>query len=90
MWLERSVEIILQGYFEHCVTLKRFLLFTIYSLPCLLEIIKNKGLEKITVDEVVQEVTPRGRQLVPEEVKAEMLEVQCESLQLALCAFFFS
>uniref|UniRef100_A0A7S2V4S5 Transcription and mRNA export factor ENY2 n=1 Tax=Fibrocapsa japonica TaxID=94617 RepID=A0A7S2V4S5_9STRA len=38
------------------------------------EIIRNKGLEKITVDELVQEITPRGRATVPDNVKAELLQ----------------
>ena len=29
------------------------------------EVIKNKGLEKITVEDLVQEITPRGRATVP-------------------------
>jgi len=39
-----------------------------------LAIIKNKGLEKITVNELVQEVIPRGRATVPESIKAELLQ----------------
>jgi hypothetical protein len=37
-------------------------------------VIKNKGLEKITVNELVQEVIPRGRATVPESIKAELLQ----------------
>mmetsp|Transcript_22602 Transcript_22602/g.31852 ORF Transcript_22602/g.31852 Transcript_22602/m.31852 type:complete len:101 (-) Transcript_22602:231-533(-) len=36
--------------------------------------IKNKGLDKITVEELVAEVTPTGRATVPEKVKAELLQ----------------
>jgi len=38
------------------------------------EVIKNKGLEKITVDELVAEITPQGRATVPDAVKAELLQ----------------
>lgn len=38
------------------------------------ELIKNKGLEKITVEELVMEITPRGRATVPENIKAELLQ----------------
>eukprot|EP00929_Paragymnodinium_shiwhaense_P013211 TRINITY_DN121074_c0_g1_i1.p1 TRINITY_DN121074_c0_g1~~TRINITY_DN121074_c0_g1_i1.p1 ORF type:complete len:102 (+),score=19.53 TRINITY_DN121074_c0_g1_i1:3-308(+) len=37
------------------------------------EVIKSKGLEKITVDDLVADITPRGRATVPDHVKAEML-----------------
>ncbi|CAF2692220.1 unnamed protein product [Rotaria sp. Silwood2] len=37
------------------------------------EIIKQKGLENLTVDELVQEITPKGRALVPDAIKKEML-----------------
>ena len=36
--------------------------------------IRNKGLEKITVEELVQEITPRGRATVPDTIKGELLE----------------
>ena len=39
----------------------------------LAEVIRNKGLQKITVDELVDEITPRGRATVPDEIKANML-----------------
>ena len=38
------------------------------------DIIRSKGLEKVTVEELVQEITPYGRAQVPEEIKAEMLQ----------------
>lgn len=38
------------------------------------EIIRGKGLEKITVDELVEEITPRGRATVPDDIKAELLQ----------------
>lgn len=34
---------------------------SIKSLPFRIEIVKQKGLENITVDELVQEITPKGR-----------------------------
>jgi len=38
------------------------------------EVIRNKGLEKITVDELVSEITPRGRATVPEKIKSDLLQ----------------
>jgi enhancer of yellow 2 transcription factor len=38
------------------------------------EIIRAKGLEKVTVEELVEEITPYGRSQVPEELRAEMLQ----------------
>ena len=38
------------------------------------EVIRSKGLEKITVDELVAEITPRGRATVPDEIKADLLQ----------------
>ncbi|BFZ13102.1 hypothetical protein BsWGS_16140 [Bradybaena similaris] len=38
------------------------------------EIVQQKGLEHITVDDLVSEITPRGRSLVPDEVKKELLQ----------------
>merc|ERR1719183_1586797 len=46
------------------------------------EVIKNKGLEKITVEELVAEITPRGRATVPEAVKAELLQKIRDFLKL--------
>ncbi|KAM9310370.1 transcription and mRNA export factor ENY2 [Pholidichthys leucotaenia] len=37
------------------------------------EVIKEKGLEHITVDDLVLEITPKGRALVPDSVKKELL-----------------
>lgn len=37
-------------------------------------VIKSKGLEKISVDQLVKEITPHGRATVPDEVKAELLQ----------------
>lgn len=38
------------------------------------EIVQNKGLEHITVDDLVAEITPKGRALVPDNVKKELLQ----------------
>ncbi|XP_060063108.1 transcription and mRNA export factor ENY2 [Ylistrum balloti] len=38
------------------------------------EVVKEKGLEHITVDDLVQEITPKGRALVPDDVKKELLQ----------------
>ena len=36
--------------------------------------VKVKGAEKITVDELVTEITPKGRALVPDSLKRELLQ----------------
>jgi len=41
---------------------------------CETEVIQQKGLEHITVEELVAEITPRGRATVPSEVKSELLK----------------
>ncbi|XP_031572497.1 transcription and mRNA export factor ENY2-like, partial [Actinia tenebrosa] len=38
------------------------------------EIIKQKGLDNITVEDLVKKITPKGRALVPDEVKRELLQ----------------
>ncbi|KAI9203983.1 enhancer of yellow 2 transcription factor [Polychytrium aggregatum] len=38
------------------------------------EVIKAKGLEKVGVDDLIAEITPVGREKVPESVKAELLQ----------------
>eukprot|EP00455_Lapot_gusevi_P014567 TRINITY_DN1728_c0_g2_i1.p1 TRINITY_DN1728_c0_g2~~TRINITY_DN1728_c0_g2_i1.p1 ORF type:complete len:103 (-),score=20.60 TRINITY_DN1728_c0_g2_i1:98-406(-) len=38
------------------------------------EVIKSKGLEKITVEELVQDVTPHGRATVPQNIKVELTQ----------------
>lgn len=40
----------------------------------LAEVIKNKGLNHITVEELVADITPRGRATVPDAIKAELLQ----------------
>jgi enhancer of yellow 2 transcription factor len=37
------------------------------------EIVRQKGLENITVDDLVLEVTPYARSIVPDDVKKELL-----------------
>mmetsp|Transcript_20246 Transcript_20246/g.20953 ORF Transcript_20246/g.20953 Transcript_20246/m.20953 type:complete len:102 (-) Transcript_20246:97-402(-) len=37
------------------------------------DVIRRKGLEKVTIEELVAEITPKGRSTIPEEVKAELL-----------------
>ncbi|KAK3867358.1 hypothetical protein Pmani_005552 [Petrolisthes manimaculis] len=37
------------------------------------DIVRERGLQKVTVDELVKEITPKGRQLVPDAVKRELL-----------------
>ncbi|CAL8338374.1 unnamed protein product [Gadus morhua 'NCC'] len=38
------------------------------------EVIKEKGLEHVTVEDLVVEITPKGRALVPDSVKKELLQ----------------
>jgi enhancer of yellow 2 transcription factor len=38
------------------------------------DIVRQKGLENITVDDLVAEITPKGRALVPDQVKKELLQ----------------
>ena len=37
------------------------------------EIVKEKGLERIKLEDLVQDITPKGRALVPDAVKRELL-----------------
>ena len=38
-----------------------------------MDLIRNKGLEKINLDDLVEELLPKGRALVPTNVKEELL-----------------
>lgn len=38
-----------------------------------IELIRNKGLEKINLDDLVEEMLPQGRSLVPTQVKEDLL-----------------
>eukprot|EP01041_Mallomonas_annulata_P012845 gene12845-27078_t len=38
------------------------------------EVIRRKGLEKVTVEELVGEITPKGRASIPEDIKADLLK----------------
>ncbi|XP_044535578.1 transcription and mRNA export factor ENY2-like [Gracilinanus agilis] len=38
------------------------------------DVIKEKELEYVTVDDLVTEITPKGRALVPDSVKKELLQ----------------
>ena len=38
------------------------------------DVIRRKGLEKVTVEELVAEITPQGRSTIPEDIKAELLK----------------
>merc|ERR1719229_1947930 len=37
------------------------------------DVVKEKGLDRITVEDLVQEVAPQGSHLVPDEAKKELL-----------------
>eukprot|EP00931_Biecheleriopsis_adriatica_P087485 TRINITY_DN61948_c0_g1_i1.p2 TRINITY_DN61948_c0_g1~~TRINITY_DN61948_c0_g1_i1.p2 ORF type:complete len:108 (+),score=38.08 TRINITY_DN61948_c0_g1_i1:73-396(+) len=36
------------------------------------EFIQNKGVEKVTIEEITADIAPRGRALLPEELKVEV------------------
>ncbi|XP_046385013.1 transcription and mRNA export factor ENY2 [Ischnura elegans] len=38
------------------------------------EIVKQRGVESVTVDDLVNDVTPKGRAWVPDSVKKELLQ----------------
>ena len=38
-----------------------------------IDFIKRKGVEKITINEIVAEIAPRGRSSVPDSIKAEVV-----------------
>ncbi|XP_078481435.1 transcription and mRNA export factor ENY2 [Ciona intestinalis] len=38
------------------------------------EIVRERGLEHVSVDDLVQDITPKARQLVPDTVKKELLQ----------------
>ena len=39
-----------------------------------LEVVKQKGLDNVTVDDLVAEMVPKGRALVPDTVKKDLLQ----------------
>jgi len=43
------------------------------DLILLIDLIRSKGLEKINLDDLVEEMLPRGRALVPTQVKEDLL-----------------
>jgi hypothetical protein len=45
-----------------------------YALFLKIELIRNKGLEKINLDDLVEEMLPKGRALVPTQVKEDLLQ----------------
>lgn len=40
----------------------------------IIEVVKQKGLDNITVEDLVLEMVPKGRALVPDAVKKELLQ----------------
>ncbi|KAG2786442.1 hypothetical protein JG687_00008254 [Phytophthora cactorum] len=38
------------------------------------EVIRNKGIDQVTVEDLIEEITPKGRASVPEDVKKNLLE----------------
>ncbi|TMW59016.1 hypothetical protein Poli38472_007161 [Pythium oligandrum] len=38
------------------------------------EVIRNKGIDQVTVDDLIDEITPKARATVPDAVKADMLD----------------
>ncbi len=47
--------------------------FLNYSDLLFIELIRNKGLEKINLDDLVEELLPKGRSLVKTEIKEDLL-----------------
>ena len=47
--------------------------FQSQSLSNNLEKVRNQSIEQVTIDELVQQVTPLGRDKVPAEIKQEIL-----------------
>lgn len=41
----------------------------------ILEVLRDEGAENITVEELVQRVTPKARELIPAEIKLEMIQL---------------
>ena len=37
------------------------------------QVIREKGLESVTVDELIAQISPKGRSMVPENVRVELL-----------------
>uniref|UniRef100_A0A8C7NSM0 Transcription and mRNA export factor ENY2 n=1 Tax=Oncorhynchus mykiss TaxID=8022 RepID=A0A8C7NSM0_ONCMY len=50
-------------------------------------VIREKGLEHITVEDLVAEITPKGRALVPDSVKKERLSNQIKSNQILFVTY---
>mmetsp|Transcript_5092 Transcript_5092/g.11123 ORF Transcript_5092/g.11123 Transcript_5092/m.11123 type:complete len:85 (+) Transcript_5092:448-702(+) len=52
-----------------------FYLFRLTPSPPLFgaDLIRKKGLSQINVEDLVKEITPKGRAMVPDAVKAELL-----------------
>ncbi|GLE11685.1 hypothetical protein PINS_up024254, partial [Pythium insidiosum] len=38
------------------------------------QVIRNKGIDQVTVDDLIEEITPKARDAVPESIRNEMLE----------------
>lgn len=38
------------------------------------DVVKERGLDKITVEDLVQEVAPKGSQMVPDDIRKELLK----------------
>ena len=57
--MERWHEENLHGHYFNCL---------------LVDIIKSKGIEKIKIEELTEELVPKGKALIPESVKSELLE----------------
>ena len=59
---------------KHCLG-KFDLVYSYTDLNCFLsiEIIRQKGLEKINLEDLVEELLPKGRSLVPTKVKEDLL-----------------
>lgn len=38
------------------------------------DVIRQKGIDQVTVEELIADITPHGRSTIPEDVKAELLK----------------
>ena len=56
----------------HCSVYLYVLVLTLNFLSAV-EIIRAKGLERINLEDLVEELLPRGRSLVPSQVKEDLL-----------------
>jgi hypothetical protein len=75
--LARSTEGALQGYRPQALRASMAIIALpseTKHVPFSQTVLREKGLEAISVEELVKEITPRGRATVPDSLKAELLQ----------------